>query len=128
MSFFSKWTRPVILPAVPERRIAAGKNVVTQTVFPKTTVSAQFFDSQYAGHDLIKLDLSPPFNEMVIRLPKAHRVDSPLPVLTAIDPAEYGQSTAPLGLKWDRLAILEDWADSPAKVLEFMAQPIYVLR
>ena len=118
MSFFSKWTRPVVLPAVPERRIAAGKNVVTQTVFPRTTVSAHFFDSQYSGHDLIKLDLAPPFNEMLIRLPKAHRVDSPLPILTAIDPTEYGQSAAPLELKWDRLAILENWADSPAKVLE----------
>ena len=84
MSLISKWRRPVILPAMPERRLTAGKNTVTQNVFPRATVSALFFDSQYTGHDLIRLDLAPPFNEMLIRLPRAHRVDSPLPVLTAL--------------------------------------------
>nr|WP_276556134.1 DEAD/DEAH box helicase family protein [Bradyrhizobium elkanii] len=101
---------------MPERRLAAGKNSVTQTVFPRATVSALFFDSQYNGHDLIRLDLAPPFNEMLIRLPKAHRVDSPLPVLTALDPGQYGDATTPLELKWDRLGALENWADTPEKV------------
>ncbi|NPU11372.1 DEAD/DEAH box helicase family protein [Bradyrhizobium sp. 83002] len=117
MSFFSKWTRPVILPAVAERRITVGKNAVTQTVFPRTTVSAQFFDSQYPGHDLIKLGLSAPFFEMLIRAPKVHRIDSPLPVLTAVDPAQYGNGLSPLELKWDRLGELATWADAPDKVL-----------
>lgn len=117
MSFFSKWKRSVILPAIPERRILVGKNAVTQTVFPRTTVLAQFFDSQLTSHDLIRLDLSPPYNELLIRLPKAHRVDTPLPVLTAVDPTQYGDSREPLELKWDRLAVLENWANSPDKVL-----------
>lgn len=117
MSFFSKWKRPVILPAVPERRIPVGKNVVTQTVFLRTAVVAQFFDSQHTSHDLIRLDLSPPFNEMLIRLPKAHRADGPLPVLTAVDPSQYGDSKEPLELKWDRLAALENWANNPDEVL-----------
>jgi superfamily II DNA or RNA helicase len=102
---------------MPERRLAAGKNTVTQTVFPRATVSALFFDSQYTGHDLIRLDLSPPFNEMLIRLPRAHRVDSPLPVLTALDPDQYTNATTPVELKWDRLGALENWADTPEKVL-----------
>lgn len=111
MSLISKWRRPVILPAMPERRLAAGKNTVTQTVFPGATVSALFFDSQYTGHDLIRLDPSPPFNEMLIRLPRAHRVDSPLPVLTALDPDQYKNATTPLERKWDRLGALttSDW-------------------
>jgi hypothetical protein len=117
VSLISKWRRPVILPAIPERRLSAGKNTVTQAVFPRTTVSALFFDSQYNGHDLIRLDLAPPFSEMLIRLPKAHRVDSPLPVLTAVDSKQYGNSTEPLELRWDSLAALENWADTPEKVL-----------
>jgi hypothetical protein len=64
----SKWRRPIILPAIPERRLSTGKNTVTQTVFPRAAVSALFFDSQHNGHDLIRLDLAPPFNEMLIRL------------------------------------------------------------
>ncbi|GLR85286.1 hypothetical protein GCM10007857_19960 [Bradyrhizobium iriomotense] len=105
------------MPAMPERRIPAGKNAVTQTASSRITVSALFFDSQHNGHDLIRLDVTPPFNEMLIRLPKAHRVDDPLPVLTALDPSQYCDAATPLELKWDRLGVLEKWADTPEKVL-----------
>jgi superfamily II DNA or RNA helicase len=94
-----------------------GKNAVTQTVFPGTTVQADFYESQYPDHDTIKTPLSPPFDEMLIRFPKAHRVESPLPVLTAVNQDDYGESSAPLELKWDRLGSIETWADTPEKVL-----------
>ena len=67
-----------------------GKNAVTQTVFPAATVLADFYESQYPGHDTIKTRLSAPFDEMLVRFPKAHRVESPLPVLTAVNQDEYG--------------------------------------
>jgi hypothetical protein len=117
VSLFRKWARPVSLPTTPERRTIVGKNAVTQTVFPGATVHAAFYESQYPGHDMIKTRLSPPFDEMLIRFPKAHRVESPLPVLTAVRPDDYGQSSAPLELKWDRLGSVETWADTPEKVL-----------
>lgn len=82
-------------------------------------VAADFFESQHSGHDLIKTKLSPPFDEMLVRFPKAHRITTPLPVLTAVAPEDYKQSSSPLELTWDRLgAHLETWADSPEKVLE----------
>jgi hypothetical protein len=117
VSLFSTWTRPVRLPATPERRLAVGKNTVTQTVFPGATVQAQFFESQHPGHGLIKTRLNAPLDEMLVRFPKAHRVNSPLPVLTCVDPEDYKVSPSPLELDWDRLGDLETWADSPEKVL-----------
>jgi superfamily II DNA or RNA helicase len=117
VSLFRKWARPVSLPKTPERRTIVGKNAVTQTVFPGATVHAEFYESQYPGHDTVKTRLSPPFDEMLIRFPKARRVESPLPVLTAVRPEDYGQSSAPLELKWERLGSVETWADTPEKVL-----------
>ncbi|MET3242705.1 DEAD/DEAH box helicase family protein [Bradyrhizobium diazoefficiens] len=116
MSLFKKWTRPVRLPATPERRLSAGKNTITQSAFQQAVVSADFFESQHSGHDLIKTKLSAPFDEMLVRFPKVHRVTTPLPVLTAVDPEDYKQSSSPLELTWDRLGALETWADSPEKV------------
>lgn len=117
MSLFSTWTRPVRLPALPDRRQVFGKNAAVQTVFPGATVQAQFFNSQHPGHDGFRTKLSAPFDEFLIRFPKVHRVDSPLPVLTCVDPDDYKESTSPLELTWDRLGVLESWADSPEKVL-----------
>lgn len=117
MSLFSKWSRPVHLPATPERRITVGKNAVTQTVFQGGIVKADFYESQYPGHDTIKTRLSPPFDEMLVRFAKAHRVDSPLSVLTAVNHDDYGESDTPLELKWDRLGSIETWANTPEKVL-----------
>ncbi|KRR29121.1 DEAD/DEAH box helicase [Bradyrhizobium retamae] len=118
MSLFRKWTRPVRLLATPERRLSAGKNTITQSAFQQAVVSADFFESQHSGHDLIKTKLSAPFDEMLVRFPKVHRVTTPLPVLTAVDPEDYKQSSSPLELTWDRLGALETWADSPEKVLD----------
>jgi superfamily II DNA or RNA helicase len=117
MSLFKKWTRPVRLPTTPERRLSVGKNAVIQTAFHEAVVSADFFESQHTGHDLIKTMLSAPFNEMLVRFPKARRVITPLPVLTCVDPEDYKQSSSPLELTWDRLGDLESWADTPDKVL-----------
>jgi hypothetical protein len=94
-----------------------GKNAVTQTAFPSATVQAEFYESRYPGHDLIKTRLSPPFDEILIRFPKAHRVESPLPVVTAVNQDDYRESSAPLGFKWDRLGLVEAWAATPGKVL-----------
>ena len=117
MSFFRKWARPVRLPSTPERRAVVGKNAVTQTAFPTVTVEAEFFDFPYPGHDALRTRLSPPFDEMLIRFPKAHRVESPWPVLTAVKHDDYAESPSPLELKWDRLGSIETWADTPEKVL-----------
>lgn len=103
---------------MPNRRRVIGKNAAIQTVFPGATIQAQFFNSQHQGHDIIRTKLSAPFDELLIRFPKVHRVDSPLPVLTCVNPDDYKESTSPLELAWDRLGGLETWADSPEKVLE----------
>ncbi|WP_346659691.1 DEAD/DEAH box helicase family protein, partial [Bradyrhizobium sp. 142] len=91
---------------------------MTQKVFPGEVVQAQFFPSQHPGHDQITTRLTPPFDAFLIRFPKVHRVESPLPVLTCVDPDDYKESTSPLEMAWDRLGALETWADSPGKVLE----------
>ena len=118
MSLFSKWSRLIRIPATPERRIPAGKNAVTQTAFPEAIVEAKFYDSQYPGHDFVRSSLGSPFHEMLIRLPKAHRISSPLPVLSCIDPNDYKAGENPLQLRWDGLNGLQAWADNPDKVLE----------
>jgi superfamily II DNA or RNA helicase len=117
VSFFRKWSRPIRLPATPERRISVGKNAVIQTAFAGAIVPADFYESQHPGHDTIRTRLSPPFDEMLVRFPKVHRVDSPLPVLTALDHDEYGEASSPLELKWDRLGSIESWVDTPEAVL-----------
>jgi hypothetical protein len=63
---------------MPERRLAAGKNTATQTPFLGASVRADFFESQHTGHDLIRTPLGAPFDEMLIRMPRAHHADSPL--------------------------------------------------
>ncbi|WP_247320972.1 DEAD/DEAH box helicase family protein [Bradyrhizobium sp. 191] len=95
-----------------------GKNTVSQKAFPGEVVQAQFFPSQHPGHDQITTRLAPPLDAFLIRFPKVHRVESPLPVLTCVDPDDYKESTSPFELTWDRLGALETWADSPEKVLE----------
>ncbi|MBB4373485.1 hypothetical protein GGD63_006308 [Bradyrhizobium sp. cir1] len=93
---FSKWIRPVRLPALPERRQVFGKNAVTQKAFPGAMVQAQFFDAQLPGHDQMTTRLAPPFDAFLIRFPKVHRVESPLPVLTCADPDDYKESAESL--------------------------------
>src|SRR5262249_20287658 len=81
-------------------------------------VQAQFFHAQLSGHDQITTRLAPPFDAFLIRFPKVHRVESPLPVLICVDPDDYKESAAPLELVWDRLGSLDAWAVRPEKVLE----------
>jgi hypothetical protein len=53
---------------------------------------------------------------MLVRLAKAHRVDSPLSVLTAVNHDDYGESDTPLELKWDQLGSIETWAPRSLRV------------
>ncbi len=115
MSLFPKWTGKIQLPPTPETRKQIGGNFVVQKLFPGALVAAEISDSQYQGHDLVFTELSPPFDQLLLRRSKAHKINTPLPVLV---PVELPEGPQALSVQWESLGDIANFADSPNKVLD----------
>src|SRR5690349_23806885 len=83
MSMFEDWRGRLTLPPLPELRAKVGRNAVRQIVFRGATARARIFLNDMPGHDLIKTDLNPPYDQFHLRRKGARRRTSDLPVLTA---------------------------------------------
>jgi superfamily II DNA or RNA helicase len=115
---FPKWQGIVSLPALPERRMRIGNNAVIQRLFMGATAKAQIFDSEFSGHDFIRIELDKPYNEILLRRRGAKRRSSSIPVVTCAQTPDPGTWPKELTLAWDGLGDLQSHADTPAKVLE----------
>ena len=117
MGLFPKWEGEVELPPLSERKMRIGSNWVVQKLFSGAIVKARISDSQYSGHDLVVTDLDPPYREFLLRRKRAHRVETPMPIVSSPDITDPDNLPARLSLKWDALGELETYADTPEKVL-----------
>lgn len=113
----AKWQGTVILPPLPVRRVRVGGNQVTQHLFLGAECKAQIFDSEINGHDFIRTNLDPPYNELLLRHKGAKRRDGETPVVTGPDSKDHESWPKTFDAKWDALGVLEDFADRPDKVL-----------
>jgi hypothetical protein len=89
-----------------------------QRLFMGATAKAQIFDSEFSGHDFIRIELDKPYNEILLRRRGAKRRSSSIPVVTCAQTADPGTWPKELTLAWDGLGDLQSYADTPAKVLE----------
>lgn len=116
MGLIPKWHGMVALPPLPERRLAVSGNWIIQQPFRGAASRASISDSQYPGHDQIELrDLAPPFDIVLLRQKGARRIKIDLPVVTA-EALPDSSDASPVALTWDSHGMLEQWADTPAKV------------
>lgn len=116
MSLITLWQGRLDIPALPNRRVKVGNNVVEQTPFLGATTSATIKPSEISGHDLVETNLAAPLDRMLIRRKGANRVGSSMAVLV-------GDGTAPedflatVQLAWDRTDVLADFACTPEAVI-----------
>lgn len=121
MGLFADWRGTLPLPLLPELRVKVGRNSIRQIVFRGATTRAQIFTSELPGHDLIKTELKPPYDEIYLRRKGAKRRLTNLAVVTAglaVDPADL---PATLTLHWDGIAPLVERANTPEKLLHTWA-------
>lgn len=114
----AKWSGQVALPALPVRRVKVGENTVEQHLFLGATCHAQIVDSDVRGHDLLQLELSEPFNRLLLRYKGALRHGAPIPVVQLEAGIDLSRLPEILPLEWDTLGLLETYCDSPDEVLK----------
>lgn len=112
-----------MLPPLPERKLTVGGNVVYQHVFAGATCLASVHESDLPGHDVVRTELRPPFDQLYLRRKNARRRPTDAGVLRTDDPIDASNwPDAVANLQWDRAA-LEDWASTPeAVVLNWQGQ------
>lgn len=116
MALFEDWRGTVTLPALPELRTKAGRFVVRQRVFRGATIGARIYASQVPRHDLIRTDLKPPYDELLLRQKGAKRQPGNLPVVTALEGFDRDNSPDFLTLQWDSAEQLVERVDTPQKL------------
>ncbi|WP_434730624.1 DEAD/DEAH box helicase [Rhizobium binae] len=121
MGLFEDWRGIVTLPPLPELRQKAGRFTVRQIVFRGATVRARIYPSQVAKHDIIRTDLKPPYDELLLRHKGAKRRPSSLPVVTSVEEFDRANPPTSLTLRWDRAEVLLDRANTPEKLLDTWA-------
>ena len=116
MSMFEDWRGRLTLPPLRELRVKVGRNVVRQVVFRGVSTRARIFFNDMPGHDLIKTELNPPYDQLYMRRKGAKRRKTDLPVLTA-GLARDAAIPEPLTLQWDMVNALTQRVDTPEKLL-----------
>lgn len=116
MGLFEDWRGTVTLPPLAELRAKAGRFVVRQQVFRGAIIGARIFASQVPRHDLIRTNLKPPYDELLLRQKGAKRQPSNLPVVTAVEGFDRDNPPDFLTLQWDQAEILVDRVNTPYKL------------
>ena len=78
----AKWQGTLTLPALPIRKKRVGGNLIVQHLFMAATCKAQIFDSDVKGHDLIRVELTGPYRELLLRQWAACRRPNVSPAVT----------------------------------------------
>lgn len=121
MSLFEDWKGVLTLPPLPELRVKVGRSSVRQIVFRGATTRARIYTGDLPGHDLIKTELNPPYDQIYLRRKGAKRLKTDIPVVTAGIAGEPVRLPAAFPLRWDGVAPLIDRADTPEKLLDTWA-------
>lgn len=116
MSLFEDWRGRLTLPPLHGLRVKIGRNSVRQVVFRGATTRARIFLNDAPGHDLIKTELKPPYDQLHIRRKGAKRRMMDLPTLTA-NLARDEALPETLTLQWDTVELLTQRVDTPEKLL-----------
>lgn len=116
MSMFEDWKGRLTLPPLPELRVKVGRNTVRQIVFRGATTRARIFLNEVPGHDLVKTELNPPYDQLYLRRKGAKRRKTDLPVLTA-GLAREAILPETITLQWDVADPLTERVDTPEKLL-----------
>ncbi|UVO30396.1 DEAD/DEAH box helicase [Bradyrhizobium arachidis] len=121
MGLFEDWRGTIMLPPLPELRQKAGRFTVRQVVFRGATTRARIYPSQVTMHDVIRTELNPPYDELLLRHKGAKRRSSSLPVVTSLEKFDRVNPPASLTLHWDQADILFDRVNTPGKLLDTWA-------
>lgn len=116
MSLFEDWRGRLTLPPLHGLPVKIGRNAVRQVVFRGATTRARIFLNDAPGHDLIKTELKPPYDQLHIRRKGAKRRMMDLPALTA-NLARDEALPETLILEWDTAEPLTQRVDTPEKLL-----------
>ncbi|MDI1289886.1 MAG: DEAD/DEAH box helicase, partial [bacterium] len=113
---FEDWKGRLTLPPLPELRVKVGRNAVRQVVFRGATTRARIFLNEVPGHDLVKTELNPPYDQLYLRRKGAKRRKTDLPVLTA-GLARDAAIPETMNLQWDLADPLTERVNTPEKLL-----------
>ncbi|WP_245423207.1 DEAD/DEAH box helicase family protein [Neorhizobium alkalisoli] len=116
MNMFEDWRGRLTLPPLSALRVKIGRNAVRQVVFRGATTRARIFLNDMPGHDLVKTELKPPYDQLYIRRKGAKHRETDLPVLTA-DLARDAAIPETLTVQWDVVEALTRRVDTPEKLL-----------
>jgi superfamily II DNA or RNA helicase len=116
MDLFTKWSGLLDLPALPERRVKVGGNSIVQRVFGGAKVAARVCASEFKGHDLISLEISGPYNQLLLKHKGAKRAKTSLPILTSEDITDRDDLPTSFSLKWHSLGQLATHANTPESI------------
>ncbi|MER8719647.1 DEAD/DEAH box helicase family protein [Mesorhizobium sp. M0999] len=94
-----------------------GGNSVVQHVFLGAIGKAEAFDSDVTGHDLMRTDLMPPFDEILMRRKGARRRPDKAGVVVGPESTDPGTWEKELSVQWDGPKQLASYCDTPEKVL-----------
>ncbi len=118
MSMFAEWRGNIVIPALPERRIKVGENLIAQQPFLATQQAVEIFESQVEGHYLVRTKMEEPFREILIRKKGKRRLETKLGVLTAPSIESLDEITDTTTFLWDSFGVLENHVATPEEVLE----------
>jgi superfamily II DNA or RNA helicase len=116
LTLIATWRGTLSLPSLPIRRHRVGGNLVVQTPFTGAETRAELFAAQEGGYEVIKTSLQQPFHELALRRKGARRTGIRLPVVTCDQTPGDGLPDH-LAVRWDTPHGLDDYADTPEKVL-----------
>lgn len=118
MTLFPRQIGIIELPPLPERKTKVGGNWIVQAPFRGARANATISPSHFKGHDLLTINLTGPYREVLLRHKGARKVESGLPVVTSSVTLTYDEQPTEFTLNWDSLGSLGTYADTPEKVLD----------
>lgn len=118
MRLFPDWQGNITLPPSPQRREMVGENAVYQQAFRGVCTYVEVETTEDNGYYLIKTPLALPFNEVLLKLKGARRIETNYLVLLAPELRRLQELGPDTRLEWGDLGLLNNSFSSPEQVLE----------
>ena len=111
------WKGELSFPEVPARRLKAGHNLILQNVFPGGKIDAHIEASAHKGHLTIVTGFSSPFDQLLLRMKGARKIESHVPTVTLSEQLDPGALPDAITVEWDSLGKLAGFASTPEDVI-----------
>jgi superfamily II DNA or RNA helicase len=112
------WKGKLSFPEVPARRLRVGNNLILQSVFLGGQIDAHVESSPYKGHWTLVTGFPQPFDQLLIRMKGARKVETQVPTVTLSEGLNSDALLDVITVEWDSLGKLASFASTPEDVVE----------